>query len=48
MFVVEQNASLALAAAHRAYVIEAGEIVLSGSASELQSDDTVRRAYLGF
>jgi branched-chain amino acid transport system ATP-binding protein len=48
MFVVEQNASLALAAGHRAYVIEAGEIVLSGSASELQSDDTVRRAYLGF
>jgi len=48
MFVVEQNASLALGVAHRAYVLEAGQIVLSGSADELQTDDSVRRAYLGF
>jgi branched-chain amino acid transport system ATP-binding protein len=48
MFVVEQNANLALAVAHRAYVLEAGQIVLSGTADELQSDDSVRRAYLGF
>jgi len=48
MFVVEQNASLALGVAHRAYVLEAGQIVLSGSADELKMDDAVRRAYLGF
>jgi len=48
MFVVEQNASLALGVAHRAYVLEAGQIVLSGVADELKSDDSVRRAYLGF
>jgi branched-chain amino acid transport system ATP-binding protein len=48
MFVVEQNASLALGVAHRAYVLEAGQIVLSGDADELKSDDSVRRAYLGF
>ena len=48
MFVVEQNANLALAVAHRAYVLEAGQIVLSGLADELKSDDSVRRAYLGF
>jgi branched-chain amino acid transport system ATP-binding protein len=48
MFVVEQNANLALAVAHRAYVLEAGQIVLSGVADELKSDDSVRQAYLGF
>jgi branched-chain amino acid transport system ATP-binding protein len=48
MFIVEQNASIALAIANRAYVIEAGNIVLSGSADELRHDDAVRRAYLGF
>jgi branched-chain amino acid transport system ATP-binding protein len=48
MLIVEQNANLALAIAHRAYVLEAGEIALSGSAEELKHDDAVRRAYLGF
>ncbi|GAA1958676.1 ABC transporter ATP-binding protein [Nocardioides panacihumi] len=48
LLVVEQNASLALSIATRAYVIESGEIVLSGPASDLQADDGVRRAYLGF
>jgi branched-chain amino acid transport system ATP-binding protein len=48
MLIVEQNANLALAVAQRAYVIEAGEIVTSGSAAELQSNDSVRRAYLGY
>jgi branched-chain amino acid transport system ATP-binding protein len=48
MFIVEQNASLALGIADRAYVIEAGSIVLSGTAGELQANDEVRRAYLGF
>jgi branched-chain amino acid transport system ATP-binding protein len=48
MFIVEQNASLALGIADRAYVLEAGRLVLSGSADELRADDAVRRAYLGF
>jgi branched-chain amino acid transport system ATP-binding protein len=48
MLVVEQNASLALAVAHRAYVLEAGEIALSGTSEELGDDDSVRRAYLGY
>jgi branched-chain amino acid transport system ATP-binding protein len=48
MFVVEQNANIALGLADRAYVLEAGTIVLSGSADELRADDSVRRAYLGF
>ncbi len=48
MLVVEQNANLALKIADRAYVLEAGEIALSGTADELRNDDGVRRAYLGF
>ena len=48
MFVVEQNANLALDIADRAYVLEAGQIVLAGSAADLRADDAVRRAYLGF
>ena len=48
MVVVEQNASLALAAADVAYVLEAGEVALSGPASELADDENVRRAYLGY
>lgn len=44
---VEQNASMALNVAHRAYVLETGEIVLSGSARDLAADPEVRRAYLG-
>lgn len=48
MLVVEQNASLALAIADRGYVIEAGQIVLSGTAAHLQEDDAVRAAYLGY
>jgi branched-chain amino acid transport system ATP-binding protein len=48
MFVVEQNANIALGIADRAYVLEAGSIVLSGSADELRANDEVRRAYLGF
>lgn len=48
MFIVEQNANLALDIADRAYVLEAGVIVLSGSAAELRANDAVRRAYLGF
>lgn len=48
ILVVEQNAKLALSIAARAYVIESGEIVLSGDAADLHEDDGVRRAYLGF
>ena len=48
MLVVEQNASLAFSIANRAYVLEAGEIALSGSAEELKNDDAVRKAYLGY
>lgn len=48
MLIVEQNANLALAIADRAYVLEAGTIALSGTAAELQQDDAVRRAYLGY
>ena len=48
MLVVEQNANLAFGIADRAYVLEAGEIALSGTAEELKNDDAVRRAYLGY
>ena len=47
MFIVEQNANLALDIADRAYVLEAGRIVLSGSAAELRANDAVRRGVLG-
>ena len=48
MLVVEQNANLALDLADRAYVLEAGETVLSGTADDLRHDDAVRKAYLGY
>ena len=48
MLLVEQNANLAFDIAHRAYVLEAGQIALSGSSDELRHDDAVRRAYLGY
>jgi branched-chain amino acid transport system ATP-binding protein len=48
MLIVEQNANLALAIGHHGYVLEAGRIVVSGSAAELNSNDDVRKAYLGF
>lgn len=47
MLVVEQNANLALEIASRGYVLEAGRIVLNGSAQELRDDPAVREAYLG-
>jgi branched-chain amino acid transport system ATP-binding protein len=47
IMLVEQNANMALAIAHRAYVLETGEVVLQGTASGLASDPDVRRAYLG-
>ena len=48
MLVVEQNANIALDLAHRAYVLEAGETVVSGNADDLRHDDAVRKAYLGY
>ncbi len=47
ILLVEQNASLALQIADRGYVLEAGNITLTGLASDLLNDDRVRRAYLG-
>jgi len=47
ILLVEQNARKALAVADNAYVLETGEVVLQGSAEELQKSDQVRKAYLG-
>ena len=47
ILVIEQNARLALKYCDRAYVLERGHIVLSGSAAELASNDSVERSYLG-
>ena len=47
ILLVEQNALMALSVAHRAYVLQTGAIVLSGKASEVASDESVRKAYLG-
>ena len=47
ILLVEQNASMALAIADRAYVLETGEITLEGKASDLREDPKVRAAYLG-
>jgi branched-chain amino acid transport system ATP-binding protein len=47
ILLVEQNAQMALSIAHRAYVLETGRIVTSGTGAELLHDDAVRKAYLG-
>jgi branched-chain amino acid transport system ATP-binding protein len=47
IFMVEQNAAMALSIAHRAYVLQTGQVVLSGPASELRENEHVRDAYLG-
>jgi branched-chain amino acid transport system ATP-binding protein len=47
VFMVEQNASLALEIADRAYVLQTGRIALAGRASDLRSDPRIRDAYLG-
>ena len=47
VLLVEQNAAQALGLANRGYVLETGEIVLSGTGQELLADDRVRAAYLG-
>ena len=47
VLLVEQNAAQALRRADRAYVLETGEIVKSGTGAELRGDDAVQAAYLG-
>lgn len=47
VFLVEQNANLALKSAHRGYVMENGVVTLEGSADSLLNDDAVRKIYLG-
>lgn len=47
ILLVEQNAALALEAAHRGLVLETGKIKMSGPAAELLKSDDVRKAYLG-
>lgn len=47
VLLVEQNAKKALSIADRAYVLETGNIVLSGKAENIMNDDTVKKAYLG-
>jgi branched-chain amino acid transport system ATP-binding protein len=47
IMLVEQNANMALSIAHRAYVLETGEVVLQGPADELAANPEVRKAYLG-
>jgi branched-chain amino acid transport system ATP-binding protein len=45
---VEQNAAVALGAAHHAFVLESGRVVLGGPSEALARDETVRAAYLGY
>ncbi len=47
ILLVEQNAHMALQVAHRGYVLQTGEIVLSDTAENLRKDPTVQKAYLG-
>jgi branched-chain amino acid transport system ATP-binding protein len=48
VLVVEQNAAIALDAAARAYVLEVGRVVVTGTSEELRRDESVRRSYLGY
>jgi len=48
VLLVEQNASLALEMADRAYLLETGYVVTSGSAKALADDPQIRRSYLGY
>jgi branched-chain amino acid transport system ATP-binding protein len=47
LLLVEQNANLALQMADRGYVLEAGQVTLTGAAQELLQDQRVQQAYLG-
>jgi branched-chain amino acid transport system ATP-binding protein len=48
VLVVEQDARIALASAERAYVLEVGEVKVTGSSSELRDNEAVRKSYLGY
>jgi branched-chain amino acid transport system ATP-binding protein len=48
ILLVEQNASLALAFAEDAYLLETGRIVVSGKAADISKDESIRRSYLGY
>jgi branched-chain amino acid transport system ATP-binding protein len=47
IFVIEQNVNMALSVADRGYVLQMGELVLSGSAQELVENPLIQKAYLG-
>ena len=47
MLIVEQNAAIALGLANRGYVLETGQIVISGNSEQLFKNDRVKSAYLG-
>jgi len=47
ILLVEQNARLALAVAHRAYILRTGQVALHGTTEELRENDEVRKIYLG-
>ncbi|HXV07597.1 MAG TPA: ABC transporter ATP-binding protein [Burkholderiales bacterium] len=48
ILLVEQNASLALEVADRAYLLETGRVVLGGAAAQVKQDEAVRKSYLGY
>ena len=48
MLLVEQNAALALDLASEAYVLETGNVVMSGPAKDIKSDERIRKSYLGY
>jgi branched-chain amino acid transport system ATP-binding protein len=48
ILLVEQNATLALEFAEDAYVLETGDIVMSGASAEISKDEGIRRSYLGY
>ena len=48
ILLVEQNATLALNLADHAYLLETGQVVISGTADEISADETIRQSYLGY
>jgi branched-chain amino acid transport system ATP-binding protein len=48
MLLVEQNAALALELADHAYVLETGRVVMSGTSTDVRSDEQIRKSYLGY
>ena len=47
IFLVEQNANMALAIAHRGYVLQTGRVIKTDKAANLLEDPDVKKAYLG-